>query len=499
MPYPFDPTGESPANLISAEQHIITVPAVIGDPHFIVAFIGPFFEAGLTVTHYPTGATLTHGVDFSFGYKFLTASISCGKNIFGGIVFYDQTLEGTIELDYQTLGGDWEIDEAQALTMKTSAVTDPRSTSWEEVVALPNEFPVVSHEYNINDMIGEDDLITSIEEIVTEVTAGQTTYDAAMWEYVKRALALQRVARWHKQTLIGAAPGQIVNIAMDEINPDVMVAMDNTGLTIRTDDDGLTWTPQVAVANGLLAYGNGVFLIIPPAQNEFITSADGITYISRGNAMNVTFHSLKFLNGLFIAVGTSGTIITSADGITWDARVSNTTETLHDVTWGDGKYVVVGENNTLLRSLDLIDWQAPAIVPITDITDPLQVTFGNNIFIVSNGLKLFITADVDVWTSTSTLDMPSTIDSLSFGFGERGVGVFTAIGLNMLLASTNGTEWSSCYIEGSVTPTMAKSLKGKYMLATTESNSLYRAMCVLIDTTVLSGGTPTYSQVVYLT
>ena len=500
MPYEFDTSGTNPANLIPDEQHIIIAPAEIGDYHFFVPFNGPFFESGLIVTHYPSGLTLTYGVDFSFGYKFITASISCGKSIYGAIVLYDQELAGSIEVTYQTLGGEWEITEAIALDLESTAVEDPRGTTWEEIVVPANEFPVVDVDYNLNDLIGEVDLIESIEGIASEVSASQIEYDAAMWEYVKVAIALQRVSRWYKQSLLGVTAQQIIDVAVNSSNDDAIIAIDSTGLIVSTNDDGLTWAPQITVTNGLLAGGNGLFVIIPNATINLITTTDGVNFSNlAGVSFSNTFKSFKFINNTYVAVGTAGAIITSVDGLTWTVRTSNTTETLRDMTWGDGKYVIIGDNNTLITSADLINWQTHAILPITDITKPMHIEFGNNLFIITNGLKVFISKGGEIWTSTATLSMSVDIDDFTFGLNERGLGTFVLISGGLIYASTEGENWLQCRIDGGVSPTTVKALNGKIMLTTAELNVLYRSMCVLIDTTVLSGGTPTYSQVVYLT
>ena len=55
-------------------------------------------------------------------------------------------------------------------------------------------------------------------------------------------------------------------------------------------------------------------------------------------------------NGLFVAVGTSGTILTSPDGVTWTQRTSGTDDTLRGVTHGNGTFVAVGIYGTILTS-----------------------------------------------------------------------------------------------------------------------------------------------------
>src|SRR6266853_6826775 len=67
---------------------------------------------------------------------------------------------------------------------------------------------------------------------------------------------------------------------------------------------------------------------------------------------------IRFLNGQFVGVGTSGTILTSSDGRVWTARNSGTTSDLSGVTWGavpfpvGPAFVAVGKAGTIVRSLD---------------------------------------------------------------------------------------------------------------------------------------------------
>ncbi len=51
-----------------------------------------------------------------------------------------------------------------------------------------------------------------------------------------------------------------------------------------------------------------------------------------------------------MAVGGGGTILTSPDGVTWTRRASGTTQHLHAVTYGNGLFVAVGSWGTVLLS-----------------------------------------------------------------------------------------------------------------------------------------------------
>jgi hypothetical protein len=59
---------------------------------------------------------------------------------------------------------------------------------------------------------------------------------------------------------------------------------------------------------------------------------------------------ITYGNGLFVAVGSDGTILTSPDGINWMARTSGTSNGLIGVAYGNGLFVAVGEDGAILTS-----------------------------------------------------------------------------------------------------------------------------------------------------
>ena len=54
--------------------------------------------------------------------------------------------------------------------------------------------------------------------------------------------------------------------------------------------------------------------------------------------------------GLFVSVGSSGTILTSSDGNSWTERTSGTSMYLEDITYGNGTFVTVGSSRTILTA-----------------------------------------------------------------------------------------------------------------------------------------------------
>lgn len=166
--YPFDPTGDASSNYIENEVHTIHSPDHF-DHYFVVPYFAPFFRDNLKVIHYPSGKELEDGVDFVLSYKYVDASYQTARAIYGAISLYDTSLSGTLEISYQTLGGKWAIGEDKALEMLTEAIYNPRITSWEQVVDVPETFPIIEHEHDIDDMVGMKEVVDELEKVATAI------------------------------------------------------------------------------------------------------------------------------------------------------------------------------------------------------------------------------------------------------------------------------------------------------------------------------------------
>ena len=165
--YPFDPTGTNPANRIVDEVHVIT-PATGNRRNFRVLKKGPFFEGNVSIVFVRPDTSIwnmVEGVDYYFSHKFLTASKACGKEIFGSITFLNNQVQGTLRVSYNTVGGNWGATDPEYAAIMADIVNNPRTTTWEEVVDLPFQFPVIDHEWDLVDMVGMSDVVAKLDEI----------------------------------------------------------------------------------------------------------------------------------------------------------------------------------------------------------------------------------------------------------------------------------------------------------------------------------------------
>ena len=166
--YPFDPTGSLTSNVIPNERHVLS-----GVPNnefsFIVPKFAPFFRNNFRIRHLGLGRDLVEGVDFHLTHWFHAASHGVGRAVYGSITILDKLLTGVVELRYNTIGGNWVYDENTILEVMSNRLINPRITTWEQVVDLPFQFPVIDHEWDLDDLTGAKDVVSKLDEMVEAI------------------------------------------------------------------------------------------------------------------------------------------------------------------------------------------------------------------------------------------------------------------------------------------------------------------------------------------
>lgn len=162
--YPFDPTGALTSNAVANERHVLSPPAW-KDFYFIVPKQAPYFRDSLRVIHRPSGKLLVEGKDYHCTHYFHAASHGVARRVYGSITMLDKTLTGVLEISYQTIGGDWILDASADLTRLTNTQTNPRITTWEEVVDVPYQFPPIDHQWDLEDLKGVEAILPILEDM----------------------------------------------------------------------------------------------------------------------------------------------------------------------------------------------------------------------------------------------------------------------------------------------------------------------------------------------
>lgn len=165
--YALDLTGKLAANKIVNERHVVTA-ANWRSYHFIVPRKGPYFSASLKVRHTNSAGVsknLQLGRDFAYSFWYIGASRATAKPVYGGISLLNSELAGIITIEYQTLGGEYVLDDQQVQEILGDVYHNPLGTSWEQIANVPQVFPPSPHEWDLVDMVGASQLNTAIHEI----------------------------------------------------------------------------------------------------------------------------------------------------------------------------------------------------------------------------------------------------------------------------------------------------------------------------------------------
>lgn len=169
--YQFDPTGRLPANLIQNETQTLT--SVNNRNYFLVVpSLGPFFandKLAVSVSVNGVVTPLTEGQDYVLALPYVAATRAIGQVIYGGLCILNTSLNATAVLTYQTLGGAWVADRETILENLAEKMFNPRVTSWDLVTDKQDTFPPINHSLAVEEIYGQQELISAILKLATEV------------------------------------------------------------------------------------------------------------------------------------------------------------------------------------------------------------------------------------------------------------------------------------------------------------------------------------------
>jgi hypothetical protein len=226
---------------------------------------------------------------------------------------------------------------------------------------------------------------------------------------------------------------------------------------------------DVVFANGLfVAVGGGLSLHYtspgpydPQPKGWILTSPDGLHWTLRAQGADLSFESVTYGGGRFVAVGgrsvanpLSSTILTSEDGLHWTRSSAPTKTILNKIVYGGGQFMAVGTDlvtvnadpimrfqGTVIGSADGVNWA----VRIPSIAGQAHgVTYGNGRFVVAASLHNEVGGYQDVaFTSADGLGWSARNSPFNLFAGVAFTnGVFVSGGGQDLTTSKDGMEWT---------------------------------------------------------
>ena len=166
-------------------------------------------------------------------------------------------------------------------------------------------------------------------------------------------------------------------------------------------------------------------------------------YIPATGGRTVKINSVAFGNGLYVAVGTTGTILTSYDSISWTPIYGGVTTNLNHICYGNGKFVAVGASGTIIYSTDGFVWNKATLSVFLTFTSVVYAggsilnfvatTTTGNVVISSNG---------STWGNAISTGQTNSLNSIDYFDG-----LLVAVGDNAtLIYSTDANNWSSSLV-----------------------------------------------------
>jgi hypothetical protein len=260
--YPFDPTGTNPSNRIANEQQVVTS-TDFRNSNYVIPTFAPFFGNNVVLSFRDTlnnPRTLVENVDYYFAHKYISASRACATPIYGSICFLNTNTAGVLQISYNTLGGIWTIAPAEIASILADSLHNPRITAWEQVTSIPVNFPVIDHEWNLNDMVGMTAVVDELEEIRIAILAnsvsGLPSHTGRVdnpHSVTKSQVGLDNVLNYPLATTAQAQAGAVntayMTPALTKIAIDAAGSSSTSTHISRTDNPHSTTKSQVGLDN----------------------------------------------------------------------------------------------------------------------------------------------------------------------------------------------------------------------------------------------------------
>ncbi len=195
--YPYDPSGVATTNLITDELRSVQPPSDINQASFVIPLKGPFFVESLKVytAKNKQGTRLLEGKDFFITHEFVAGTNWLGKPLAGGIAFTNALYTGNLYFTYQTLGGDFVVNDVTILESITRKLyADVRFVTWDQLTGVPSAFPPDAHQHVVTDIKTLADVVTALNSIAAALVGSLDDDTIAGGESAALSLVRQHIS-----------------------------------------------------------------------------------------------------------------------------------------------------------------------------------------------------------------------------------------------------------------------------------------------------------------
>ena len=171
LTYEVDHTAANPANRV-VEVRTLT-DANRSSFNHIIPKAAPFFAHTVRIFHTQTNDELINGQDFYCVGTFVKAvtNVVDHREVNWAIIFDDQRISGEYRIEYQTVGGEFVLDQQQMAEILANFVENPRSTDWERIVGRPLTFPPLPHDIHVDNLVGFNEQVAATHGVEEAIRA----------------------------------------------------------------------------------------------------------------------------------------------------------------------------------------------------------------------------------------------------------------------------------------------------------------------------------------
>lgn len=181
--YPLDPTGRSPNNFVTGEEHILGVKA--GPYHPLAPFYGPFYNDRTTLMLYRNNDALVFGVDYWGTNLIQDATAKFSGEVCEVLILKDMAEGDVITLSYQNLGGLYQNHAKGLIDLYNAYLIDNRPVDWTKGLRnKPSQYPPAYHLHMLQDVVGWEPVIVAIERLINVLTLRNVPAFEALVDWV---------------------------------------------------------------------------------------------------------------------------------------------------------------------------------------------------------------------------------------------------------------------------------------------------------------------------
>lgn len=150
-----------------------------GQP-IIVPRCGPFFAKNFKIfLKGSTTALSFENGDYSFVYPYMTFVTNYQNLAYGGVLLHKITAPADYEIYYDTIGGDYVLDDVNYAELVANVINNPRTINFEQIVNFPAEFPPDPHDHPAKDTFGYTDMVVWMKSYLDALVGIDTSLTLA--------------------------------------------------------------------------------------------------------------------------------------------------------------------------------------------------------------------------------------------------------------------------------------------------------------------------------